>query len=104
METLPGLKFGQSDHDIDNSAAISYFRALVEHKIQGLGLPLASMLGLHFQPKYENLLALIPDNQIVSVKRSPLGEGERGVVYKGVWSHRRGLGDDIFVNAYVALK
>lgn len=62
------------------------------------------MLGIHFQPKYENLLALIPHSQISKIDPVPLGEGERGVVYRAVWSHQAGFGGDTLVHNDVALK
>ena len=77
---------------------------MIEHKIQGRSESLSSALGLHFQPKFENLLTLIPHSQIVVVDPKPLGEGERGVVYKAVWSRPQNLRVDKPVEVQVALK
>ena len=59
---------------------------------------------MHFQPKYENLLTLIPHSQMSKIDPVPLGEGERGVVYRAVWSHQAGFGDNTLVHNDVALK
>lgn len=50
------------------------------------GILLSEVMGQNFQPKYENLLTLIPWEQITYVDPQPIGHGDRGVVCKGVWS------------------
>lgn len=47
---------------------------------------LQDILGLPDQLDSERLIDIIPFEQIVSVDRTPLGQGERGVVYKATWS------------------
>jgi len=104
LETLPGLQFRTISKTVDEEAAVQFFRGFVENKIQGRKESLPDVLGLHFQPKYENLLTLIPHSQISKIDPVPLGEGERGVVYRAVWSHQAGFGDNTLVHSDVALK
>jgi hypothetical protein len=104
LETLPGTRFRSISKVVDEAAAVQFFRGLVENKIQGRTESLPEVLGMNFQPKYENLLTLIPHSQISKIDPVPLGEGERGVVYRAVWSHQAGFGDNTLVHNDVALK
>lgn len=51
---------------------------------------LQQMLGDNYSPKYENLLRLIPENQITDVQPEPLGEGVNGAVYAAPWNRPSG--------------
>jgi hypothetical protein len=85
-------------------AAVQYFRGLVQGKIQGRKDSLSDVLGSRFQPRYSNLLNLIPPLQITHVDPKPLGEDDRGLVYKAIWSHQHGIADISLVHDEVVLK
>jgi hypothetical protein len=47
---------------------------------------LQDVLGLDYPLYYEGLVDVIPYEQILYVDPTPLGEGERGIVYKARWA------------------
>jgi hypothetical protein len=47
---------------------------------------LQNVLGLDYPLYYEGLVDVIPYEQILYVDPTPLGEGERGIVYKARWA------------------
>ena len=104
LETVPGLIFRRLSESIQSTVAILYFRSLIEQRIQGRTEQLRDALGIHFQPRYQNLLTLIPCSQISRICGKSIGEGQRGVVYRGVWSRPAGIGLSGPENVPVALK
>ena len=46
---------------------------------------LHEILGIEVPLKYEELVDLIPLQQLESVEPEPIGEGARGTVYKAIW-------------------
>jgi serine/threonine protein kinase len=80
---------------------LTYFRNLVDHDKYGEPELLKETLGLSYNPKYENLLELIPFDQFEFDQAHPPMRGSRGLVYKASWKrpHKTGLPprDDLVV-------
>lgn len=104
METVPGFEFrniwdsrGMYDATIHFSRQVDWIRSNSAEVLRDI-------MGPSFDPKYEELLLnVIPLVQITAIDPIPLGHGERGIVYKGVWSRQPGMiypAEDI----HVALK
>jgi hypothetical protein len=72
--------------DQNQSAALKYFRGIANSALFPEAPKLTDLLNSHYQMKFENLLNLVPFEQISYVDPKPLGRGVRGVVYRAVWS------------------
>jgi hypothetical protein len=101
---MPGLRYRRIEQQFDDSAARAYFRALVEQNIQGRTEELRDALGIHFQPKYQSLLTLIPPSQICEDQAEIIGEGSRGRIYKVFWNQPSGIQGEEITKLAVALK
>jgi hypothetical protein len=92
LETTPGMKFREIWKATDRQAALTYFRNLVDHHRYGEPELLKETLGLSYNPKYENLLELIPFHQFEIDREHPPMRGSRGLVYKATWKRLQKTG------------
>jgi hypothetical protein len=92
LETTPGMKFREIWKASDRTAALTYFRNLVDRHTYGEPERLKETLGLRYNPKYENLLELIPFNQFEFDQEHPPMRGSRGLVYKASWKRPQKIG------------
>jgi hypothetical protein len=65
---------------------------MVDHHRYGEPELLKETLGLNYNPKYENLLELIPFNQFEFDQAHPPMRGSRGLVYKASWKRPQKTG------------
>jgi len=86
------MKFREIWKATDRIAALKYFRNLVDHHRYGEPELLKETLGLSYNPKYENLLELIPFNQFEIDRGHPPMRGSRGLVYKATWKRLQKTG------------
>ena len=66
------MKFREIWKASNRTAALTYFRNLVDRHRYGEPERLKETLGLRYNPKYENLLELIPYNQFDLKQRTVL--------------------------------
>jgi hypothetical protein len=67
------------------SDAGRHFSNLMDKLRFGRPEKLHEILGLKDAFKYQDLVNLIPCDQLLSVNPKPIGKGTRGEVYKAVW-------------------
>jgi hypothetical protein len=91
LETLPGIKFRALLKQNNRSAALEYFRTLANEANEASKESLQTAIGLNFQPRFENLLKLIPFEQIVHVDPSPM-RGAHGAVFRATWARPASIG------------
>jgi len=71
--------------DGDSSAILHFCKVMDRIRFDDFAALRAS-LRLDIDPQYEDIVDIIPFEQITSVETEPIGRGERGIVYKGTWS------------------
>ncbi|KAL2037038.1 hypothetical protein N7G274_010165 [Stereocaulon virgatum] len=86
LQTIPGLEF----HHVAQRTrymgdAQKHFSQIMDRLRFGSPKKLHEILGLEDPLKYEQLVNVIPWQQLVSVNPDPIDEGKRGIVYKAVW-------------------
>ena len=105
LESMPGKTFRRLWDEQGDEAAIQYTRRFVDQCIYGAPPPISDVLGTTtFNPKFRDLLNVIPIEQIVSVEALPIGTGARGTVYKGIWRCPRKIHMEAEEERPVALK
>src|SRR5262245_40497794 len=85
LQTVPGFRFRSLRIQQNHTASLQYFRNIIDDIRFGRPRPLSKVLGSHFQPKYKNLLNLIPFEQISYIDPTPIGAGSRGIIHQAVW-------------------
>jgi hypothetical protein len=92
METIPGCEFRKIWESRGKYDATTHFSRKVDWIRSNSAEILRDIMGPSFDLKYEELLLdVIPLAQITAIDPIPLGHGERGIVYKGVWSRQPGM-------------
>lgn len=108
LETIPGYQYRTKLAGQDERAAKKLFRNWLQREVDGrYGRELQQLkdvMGLRYNPKYENLLDLIPAEEITSVDLEALGEGARGKVYHATWHRPKRVGDLKAKKLEIALK
>ncbi|KAH8745587.1 kinase-like domain-containing protein [Hyaloscypha finlandica] len=108
LQTIPGYQYRNKKIEQDEQAAKKMFRNWLQRELDRRSgreqKQLKEAMGLQYNPKYENLLDLIPAEEITRVYPDALGEGARGTVYHATWHRPKRVGDLEAKNLEVALK
>lgn len=90
LETIPGLRFRSRKKHLDKVAALTYFRNIIEAKVNGTldASTVRNIIGLEtsYSPLFEHSLRVIPEDQLHDISwHELLPKGENGSVYRAVW-------------------
>lgn len=89
LETIPGLRFRAREYNQDYVAAIKAFRSMVEEDFRSNVEASEDNPATNYpwlQSIHRHSLTVIPSD-LISVKSwtTPLGRGQNGVVFEGIW-------------------
>ena len=109
LQTLAGYRYRAkyAERANDDAAAKTALRNWTQREIDKLsGRPLTDLreaLNMDYNPEYEDLLTLIPAEEIQAIYGTA-GSGTRGVVYKALWARPKRIGEFTSQKTIVALK